>query len=99
MANDKLEERAAKHGEKMISVDVSFWTDGIAEDSDSIVPKHAWTGGFVKIRRKNAHGIKTSENPIPFNSLMELPAKIERLLVQEGIVLHTTPKMRKYIKH
>ena len=92
-----MDENLAVHGNKMISINVSFWTDGIAIEEDRIVPKHAWTGGVVKTVRNDSHGIKTSADPIPFNTLMELPSAIEKLLIREGIMLHLNSKMRKYI--
>ena len=92
-----MDENIAVHGNKMISISVSFWTDGIATEEDRIVPKHAWTSGVVKAVRNDSHGIRTSADPIPFNTLMELPSAIEKLLIREGIVLHLNPKMRKYI--
>lgn len=90
-------EREAKHGEKMISLDVKFWTDGIAEDSDKIVAKHEWIHGIVRLNSNTSHGIKSGK-PIPFNSLCELPAKIEDLLIEEEVTLHLNRKMRRYIK-
>ena len=92
------EEREAKHGEKMISVDVRFWTDDIADGENMVIPKTGWTHGVVKINRNDSHGIKQSGNPIPFNSLMELPAKIEELLIREGITLRRNSNMRRYIE-
>ena len=92
-----MDESLALHGNKMISINISFWTDGIATQEDRIVPKHAWTGGVVKTVRNDSHGIKTSADPIPFNTLMELPSAIEKLLIREEIMLHLNSKMRKYI--
>ncbi len=91
------EERKAKHGEKMIEIKIRFWTDGIAENSDSVIPKHAWAGGVVRIERNNAHEI-TPKEPMPFNSLMELPSVIEKVLMAHGITLYASRKMKKYFE-
>lgn len=91
------EEREAKHGEKMISLDVRFWTDGIAEDSEKILRKHGWIHGIVRLNKNDSHGIESGKS-IPFNSLLELPSKIEDLLIEEGITLHLNRKMRRYIE-
>ena len=93
----EIEEREAKHGEKMISLDVRFWTDGIAETADMIVPKHAVAAGVVKLNRNDSHGIKTTANPVIFNTPMQLLEAIEELLIQEGITLHLSSTMRRYI--
>jgi len=88
--------KRAKHGEKMIEVSVRFWTDDIAGQKELILPRHAWTGGVVRIQRNQAHGIKPSKDVI-FNSLLELPFAIEKVLLAERITLHGTSRTRKYI--
>jgi hypothetical protein len=65
MANDVVT-REAKHGEKMIEIRVRFWTDQIAPKG-SVIPKHAWTSGIVRMAKNKAHGI-TPKHPKPFNS-------------------------------
>jgi hypothetical protein len=76
-------------------VKVRFWTDTLA-GKGKISPKHAWTAGVVRIEGNEAHGIKP-HRPRPFNSLMEIPDAIERVLTRHGIVLHASGKMRKYL--
>ena len=93
---EKIRGREAKFGEKMIAVEIRFWTDGIAKEQDLIKPKHAWTSGVVRVRRNESHGI-IPKYPVPFNSLMELPGVIEKVLIQHGIKLHRFKKMAKYI--
>ena len=94
---ETTQSREAKHGERMIEVRVRFWTDGIAKGKGQIIPKHAWTLGVVRMQHNEPHGISL-EYPIPFNSLMELPQVIERVLIQHGIKLHRLGKMAKYIE-
>jgi len=48
MAKD-VQERVAKHGQRMIEVQIRFWTNDIAESKGQIVPKHAWASGVVKV--------------------------------------------------
>lgn len=86
----------AKYGEKMIEVKIRFWTNEIADKKGSIVPKHAWTSGVVRIERNESHGIEPGY-PRPFNSLMEIPSLIEKVLIQHGIKLHCDRKMEKYV--
>ena len=93
----ELEEQEAKHGEKMISLDVRFWTDGIAETQGMIVPKHAVAAGVVKLNRNDSHGIKTTPDPVIFNTPMQLLEAIEELLIREGITLHLSSTMRRYV--
>jgi len=86
----------AKRGERMIELKVCFWTDGFAEKG-YIKPKHAWTRGDVRIIRNDAHGIEPKRG-YKFNSLMEIPSAIEKVLVEHGIELHLCSKMDRYVK-
>jgi hypothetical protein len=85
----------ARHGEKMIEIKVRFWTDGI-EEKDRIRPRHAWSSGVVRIERNKAHSI-TPGHPRPFNSLPEIGVAIEKVLMEHGIILYHSRKMRKYM--
>ncbi len=86
-----------KYGEKMIEVKVRFWTDRMASTDGYIVPKHGWTAGVVRMERNESHGIDP-DYPRPFNSLMEIPAVIEKVLVHHGIKLHRIRRMVDYIE-
>lgn len=92
---DEVEEREAEHGKKMIEVKVRFWTDGLATAEGHVLPKHAWAAGVVRLASNTTHGIVT-ENPLPFNSLLDLNAVIEKALIAHDIQLHTSRKMKKY---
>lgn len=85
----------AKHGEKMIEVKIRFWTDQISRTGGTVIPKHAWSSGVVRMERNEAHGIVPS-SPIPFNSLLDLGAAVEKALIKHGVVLHPSRKMQKY---
>ena len=80
----------------MIEVKVRFFTNAIAPEKGDVIPKRGWTRGVVRFKRNDVHGLKDGD-PIVFNSLMELPRAIERLLIREGVVLQTVSTMRKYI--
>ena len=86
---------AAPHGEKMIQLDIRLFTDDIA-GAGKIIPKHAWDTGMVTVQTNPSHGLKKG-NPIPFNSLLELPGAIEKLLLKQEIVLHVGSRSRKYM--
>jgi hypothetical protein len=86
-----------KHGEKMIEIRVRFWTNDIGE-CGQILPKHAWSKGTVNVTRNETHGI----TPKPkgwrnFNSLPELGMAIEKVLIDNEIVLHHSTKTKKYM--
>ena len=68
------------YGEKMIEVKIRFWTNDIANKGGYISPKHAWTSGVVRMERNESHGIVPGY-PSPFNSLMEIPMVIEKVLM------------------
>jgi hypothetical protein len=91
-----VETREAEYGKRMIEVKVRLWTDDLAGGKGRIRPKHAWGAGVVRITRNEAHGIVPGD-PIPFNSLMEIPAKIEKLLIDHGVEIHPSRRMAKYI--
>lgn len=93
---NNVQTREAKWGERMIEVKVRFWTENIAVGKGRIRPKHAWTAGVIRITNNKAHGI-TGE-PIPFNSLMEIPSVIEKALLKQGIILHPVGKTKKYLQ-
>ena len=88
-----IETRLATQGERMIEVRVRFW---LASEKGKVRPKHGWAAGMVSIEANKAHGI-TPKGPFPFNSLMDLPLAIERLLIANGICLHAGPRTRKYL--
>lgn len=86
-----------KYGEKMIEVKVRFWTDEMTSTEGYIEPKHAWTAGVVRIERNDSHGI-IPRSPRPFNSLMEIPTVIEKVLIQHNIKLRRIRRMVDYIE-
>lgn len=85
----------AQRGERMIEVKLRFWTNGIAKGVGRVRPKHAWSGGVVRMERNETHGIKP-RNPKPFHSLLDVGAVVEKVLIQHGIQLHPGRRMRKY---
>lgn len=93
---EKAADREAQHGERMIEVKIRFWTDGLASESGKILPKHAWASGVVRMDSNRSHGI-SPKNPVPFNSLLDVGAKIEQVLLDHGVVLHRSTRMKKYI--
>jgi hypothetical protein len=90
----KDEQTKAKQGEKMIEVRIKFWTNDIAEKGN-IVPKHAWESGVVVMESNKSHGIKPV-SPKPFHSLMDLPSTIEKVLMEQKIILHSSKRSKKY---
>lgn len=88
--------RKATYGEKTIEIKIHFFTNDLARKGE-IRPKHGWTRGMVGVTTNQAHGIEAGSRRRPFNSLMELPAVIERVLIENEITLHTASKMEHYI--
>lgn len=89
--------RTAKHGEKMIEVRVRFWTDGISQQKDTVIPKHAWDSGVVVMDSNHSHGIAPA-SPQPFNSILDLTSVLAKVLTAHGVTLHANSKLRKLIK-
>jgi hypothetical protein len=97
MSKPKTKVEAAEWGSRMVEVRVRFWTDKIADGGKGmILPKHAWDSGEIRIASNKAHGIHPGE-PLTFNSLAEVPAKLEKLFVQEGIQIHLGKRQRRYL--
>jgi hypothetical protein len=90
-----IEAREAKYGEKMIEVKVRFWTDGLSEPGQ-IIPKHGLTGGVVRMKSNKTHGIDGGKARV-FNSLLDVGAVIEKVLIDHGIVLHVNDTMKRYV--
>ena len=92
-----IEEKEAVHGQKMIEVKIRFWTNDIVTSDGKIIPKHAWSAGVVRIEKNKAHSI-VPDKPLPFHSLLDIGAVVEKCLINHGIVLHPGKKMAKYVK-
>jgi hypothetical protein len=92
-----VEAREAEQGERMIEVKVRFWTNDLTDNGTKgkIRPKHAWGAGIVRIKRNASHGIVLGK-PVPFNSLLELPGAIEKVLIEHGVKIHRSRKMKRY---
>ena len=95
MAED-VETREAKHGKRMIEVRVRFWTNDLADAKGRVRPQHAWGSGVVRIEPNEVHGIECGK-PLIFNSLAEIPAKIEQELIAHGVTIHKSRKMKRYM--
>ncbi|MBI3786901.1 MAG: hypothetical protein HY276_01480 [Ignavibacteriales bacterium] len=91
-----INSRIAKHGEKMIQINVCLWTDNISSKKGEIIEKYARASGVVRLQANKAHKIRP-KSPTPFNSLLELTAAIEKVLIQHDIKLYTSGKAQKYI--
>ena len=76
----------ANPNERMIEVKLRFWTNGIARGRGYIRPKHAWTAGTVRMERNESHDIRPDKG-LPFNSLLDVGAVVERVLIAHGISL------------
>lgn len=86
----------AIHGEKMIVVEVRFFTNNIAKGKSNVAKKHCWTNGMVRIQANKTHDIKPLPTS-PFASLMDINAVIEKVLIKNQIKLHPSNRTRKYI--
>jgi hypothetical protein len=95
MPNAELTSLEAQQGERMIEVKIRFWTNDLADGQGQIRPKHAWTSGMIRVERNKSHGISPGP-PRPFHSLLDMGAVIEKVLLEYGIKLHPSRRMKKY---
>jgi len=86
----------AQQGERTIKLEVYFFTNQLAKHGH-VRPKHAHASGVVTIAANATHGIAAG-SPVPFQSLMEIPAAIEKVLVRRGVRLHVSRAMKKYVE-
>ena len=91
---ESTETRTARQGKKMIEVRVRFWTNGLAEGTNKVRPKHAWASGVVLMATNETHGIKPM-NPRPFNSFTDMLPVVEKVLIEHGVKLHETRRLQK----
>jgi hypothetical protein len=82
-----IEEIEAPHGDKTVEITIRFWTDQLADEKGKLLPKHINNSGKIRMSANKTHGIPSEEAMI-FDSITELPAKIEELLEHHKIVVH-----------
>ena len=87
----------ANPNERMIEIKLRFWTNNIARRRGYVRPKEAWSSGTVRIERNDTHRIKPGK-PRPFNSLLDVGAVVERVLIDQGLILHPSNRMKKYMR-
>lgn len=96
MSSKKIGEgKKVSHEERMIEVKIRFWTDDIATVDGNIVPGHARSSGLVSVEPSEAHEIVPG-SPVSFHSLMDIPSALEKVLIENGIVLHRSKMMKRY---
>lgn len=93
-----IEALEAKQGERMIEIKLRFWTNDIATEAGQIIAKNAWVSGVVRMERNPSHGI-TPQNPVPFHSLLDVGAVVEKVLIAHEVMLHPSRRMKKYLTH
>ncbi len=84
------------YGEKMLVVELRFFTNDLGRKDGRVRPKHAWSGGMARLRANPSHGIEEEGTKVPFYTLLGIPGAVEKLLVRRGITIHASPKERKY---
>jgi hypothetical protein len=78
---DKMTEDI-KHGEKMITFKVRFWT------KDLVSPKMVWNSGAITPVTNRSRGIRnTPDDRIFFRSIDDLPRAMKELLKKHGIAV------------
>jgi len=95
---DNKEPREAKQGEKMIEIKLRFWTDGIARKRGQVITKNAWTSGMISMEKNKSHDIEPGKSR-PFHTLLDIGSVVEKMLIEHGVILHPSRKMKKYIKN
>ncbi len=90
------EGKKVSHEERMIEVKIRFWTDDIAAVEGNILPGHARSSGLISVEPSEAHEI-VPKSPVSFHSLMDITSALEKVLIENGIVLHQSKMMKRYL--
>jgi hypothetical protein len=88
--------KKAQAGDRTLKLSVVFFTDKLAQGNGRVRPKHAWAAGMVALAANPSHGVAGGRS-VPFQSLLDLPAAIEKVLIKRGIRLHANWKMKQYM--
>jgi hypothetical protein len=74
---------------KMLTLNVRFWTDGIAPRKGDVIPKHTLDFGVVScpVGANSLHKLE-AVNPIPFHGMYDLERAIRKTLRAHKIVQH-----------
>lgn len=80
---------------KMIQIRIHLFTNDLAPQKGAVLPKHAWELGWISLPANRKHGIPAGHNK-RFKTLLQLPAKIEELLKENGITIHLSAS-KKYM--
>jgi hypothetical protein len=97
--NAHPEPTLAPHGEATVEVTIRFFTSHMVGGDmprGTIVPGHAWTRGDVALAANASHGLPRCS--AKFNSLLELSAKIEQVLIGGGVTLYSVGKNARYVR-
>jgi hypothetical protein len=78
------EEKKAKWGERMIKVEIKFFTNDLPKGT-KVDERTAWFKGLVKLSKNASRGIKPTK--LNFNSKAELLPKLNQLLQDNNINL------------
>ena len=89
-----IEEREAADGERTIELSLRFFTN-VGAEKGKVIPKHAYAAGLVGLVPNETHGIDCRD-PVFFHTPFDLLHAIEKLLVKNGITLHTPERMERY---
>ena len=71
-----------------------FWTNNISVEPGKTRPKSALSPGVVRIKGNKAHEVMLSGSRL-LHSLLDMGAVIDKVLIENDTVLHTSRKMRK----
>jgi len=85
-----------KRGDRTIEVSIRFWTDKITTKG-AVIQKHAWDSGTITMKRNSLHCIRPKTSK-PFNSILDLPSVLAKVLEEHEIALHPSSKTRKVVK-
>jgi hypothetical protein len=74
---------------------VRFWTNDIAGPG-LIKPKHGWDSGMIHVTANPSHRLKSIKE-VPFQSLMDLPRAMEKVIIECEPTLLSGPRSAKYL--
>lgn len=82
-----MKERIPNNGETTIKVTLYFRANSIAKKKGAIIPKRGWAMGLINVEANESHGIRAGKGE-RFNTMAEIPARLEKLLADNKIELN-----------
>jgi len=80
----------ARPRERMICLELRFWTNGLVKRPGHVIPRHCKSAGMIHFQGNKTHGFRHGQpvpSGVPFHSISEISVAVEKLLVKGGVTV------------